>query len=43
MTMEKTEQKAKRKAKVNYFLELSILVAIVITLIPIIWIVILAF
>ena len=43
MTMEKTEQKAKQKAKVNYFLELSILVAIVITLIPIIWIMILAF
>lgn len=43
MIMEKTEQNAKQKAKVNYFLELSILVAIVITLIPIIWIVILAF
>ena len=43
MTMEKTEQKAKQKAKVNYCLELSILVAIVITLIPIIWIMILAF
>ena len=43
MTLEKTEQKNKQKSKVNYFLELSILIAIVITLIPIIWIVILAF
>ena len=36
-------EKAPQKLKVNFFLELSIVIAIVITLIPIVWTVILAF